>query len=67
MSLFDELRCLSAKNIYKGKALPAFMHREDHIVAIKAYLFELREDVKQFKALNPGLPWLASSAGDNEE
>jgi hypothetical protein len=37
-----------------------FLAEKDQVCAVKSYFLELLEEVKEFKAANPKLPWGAS-------
>lgn len=44
------------------KSIQTFMAQGDHVRAIKSHLLQLLEEVREFKAAFPNLPWRANSA-----
>jgi len=44
-------------SIRKGELIHTFLSRENHINAIKTYISDVFDEVKEFKKLYPNLPW----------
>lgn len=44
------------------KSIQTFMAQTDHVEAIKSHLLQLLEEVREFKAAFPNLPWRTNSA-----
>lgn len=43
--------------IYKGRSLASFLIEKDHVASIEKYLVELVDEIAEFFAVNPTLPW----------